>query len=64
MGLLTANADGSLSEGVASDYIVSDDGLVYTFKLRQDVYWVDADEFERQCTAKDFVYGFQRLFLP
>ncbi|MDE7194674.1 MAG: peptide ABC transporter substrate-binding protein [Oscillospiraceae bacterium] len=64
MGLLTANADGSLSEGVASDYIVSDDGLVYTFKLRQDVYWVDSGEFEQQCTAKDFVYGFQRLFLP
>lgn len=64
MGLLTANADGSLSEGVASDYIVSNDGLVYTFKLRQDVYWVDSDEFERQCTARDFVYGFQRLFLP
>lgn len=64
MGLLTANADSSLSEGVASDYIVSDDGLVYTFKLRQDVYWVDSDEFERQCTAADFVYGFQRLFLP
>lgn len=64
MGLLTANADGSLSEGVASDYIVSDDGLVYTFKLRQDVYWVDSDEFVRQCDANDFVYGFQRLFLP
>lgn len=64
MGLLTANADGSLSEGAASDYIVSDDGLVYTFKLRQDVYWVDSDDFEQQCTAADFVYGFQRLFLP
>jgi oligopeptide transport system substrate-binding protein len=64
MGLLTANADGSLSAGVASDYIVSDDGLVYTFKLRQDIYWTDGDEFERQCTAADFVYGFGRLFLP
>lgn len=64
MGLLTANADGSLSEGVANDYIVSDDGLVYTFKLRQDVYWVDSGAFEQQCTAKDFVYGFRRLFLP
>lgn len=64
MGLLKPEPDGSLSEGVASDYIVSDDGLKYTFKLRQDVYWTDGREFERQCTAKDFVYGFQRLFLP
>lgn len=64
MGLLTANADGSLSEGVAEDYVVSESGLVYTFHLRQDVYWVDSDEFERQCTAADFVYGFQRLFKP
>lgn len=64
MGLLTLNPDGSLSEGVASDYIVSDDGLKYTFKLRQDIYWTDGGDFEQQCTAQDFVYGFQRLFLP
>lgn len=63
MGLLTANADGSVSEGVAEDYDVSSDGLVYTFRLRQDVYWV-AEDFEQQCTAKDFVNGFTRLFLP
>lgn len=63
MGLLTANADGSVSAGVAEDYDVSADGLVYTFRLRQDVYWV-ADEFEQQCTAADFVNGFTRLFLP
>lgn len=64
MGLLTAEPDGSLGEGVAEDYIVSDDGLVYTFKLRQDVYWIDNDEFETQCTAHDFVFAFQRLFDP
>ncbi|MGN1423607.1 MAG: peptide ABC transporter substrate-binding protein [Oscillospiraceae bacterium] len=64
MGLLTLQPDGSLAEGVASDYIVSDDGLKYTFKLRQDVYWTDGGDFEQQCTAHDFVYGFQRLFLP
>lgn len=63
-GLLTANPDGSLGEGVAEDYIVSDDGLVYTFKLRQDVYWVDNGDFEAVCTAHDFVYAFQRLFDP
>lgn len=64
MGLLTANADGSLSAGVAEDWLVSDDGLEYTFRLRQDVYWTDAEGFEKQCTAQDFVFGFQRLFDP
>ncbi len=63
-GLLAAEPDGSLSEGVAEDYVVSEDGLVYTFKLREDIYWVDSGEFEAQCTADDFVFGFQRLFDP
>lgn len=63
-GLLTAEPDGSLSEGVAEDYIVSEDGLVYTFKLREDIYWIDNGEFEAQCTAHDFVFGFRRLFDP
>ncbi len=64
MGLLTANPDGSISSGVAEDYIVSDDGLVYSFKLRQDIYWIDSGDFEAQCTAHDFVFAFQRLFNP
>lgn len=64
MGLLRKNKDGSLSEGAAKDYVVSNDGLVYDFKLRQDIYWIDGDEFEKQCTAADFVYGFRRLFAP
>ena len=64
LGLLTANADGSLSAGAAEDYDVTDDGLVYTFRLRQDIYWYGSDSFERQCTAADFVNGFRRLFLP
>ena len=64
MGLLVANPDGSISTGVAEDYVVSDDGLVYTFKLRQDIYWIDCNEYEALCTAHDFVYGFQRLFDP
>lgn len=64
MGLLTLNKDGSVKDGVASDFAVSDDGLTYSFKLKQDIYWIDNDEFEEKCTAKDFVYGFTRLFMP
>lgn len=64
MGLLTVNRDGSIGTGAASDYTVSEDGLKYHFTLRQDVYWVNVEGYEKQCTAKDFVYGFTRLFLP
>ncbi len=63
-GLLTVNPDGSLGAGVAEDYIVSDDGLVYKFKLRQDVWWSDRGDFSEQCTAHDFVFSFRRLFDP
>lgn len=64
LGLLTLGKDGSVKAGASSDHTVSEDGLTYNFKLRQDIFWIDNDEFEQQCTAKDFVYGFTRLFLP
>jgi oligopeptide transport system substrate-binding protein len=70
-GLLVENTDGTLSNGVASDYTVQDDGLLYTFQLRDDCYWY-YDENQNQkiddgetwnVTAYDFVYAFQRMFL-
>ncbi|MGN0687995.1 MAG: peptide ABC transporter substrate-binding protein [Oscillospiraceae bacterium] len=64
MGLLVVNPDGSLGSGVAEDYSVSDDGLIYTFRLRKDIYWIDSGDFEAQCTAHDFVFAFRRLFDP
>ena len=63
LGLLRINADGEIVNGAASEYSVSEDGLVYNFKLREDIYWVSVNKFETQCTALDFVYGFKRLFL-
>lgn len=63
-GLLRVDSDGTLQNAVAESYTVSDDRLVYTFNLRDDVYWYDGDEFEAKCTAKDFVFAFQRLFRP
>ncbi|MDE7399894.1 MAG: peptide ABC transporter substrate-binding protein, partial [Oscillospiraceae bacterium] len=64
MGLMAINADGSVRAAAATDFVVSDDGLKYEFKLRNDIYWVNSEGFQQQCTAKDFVYGFTRLFLP
>ncbi len=63
LGLLRTAEDGSVSDGAAYDYTVSEDGLVYNFKLREDIYWMSKDKFEAQCTARDFVFGFYRLFL-
>nr|WP_255812965.1 peptide ABC transporter substrate-binding protein [Acidaminobacter sp. JC074] len=55
-------ADGSASyePGVATDWSVSDDGLVWTFNLRDDAKWADGSPL----TAHDFVYSWQRVFDP
>jgi peptide/nickel transport system substrate-binding protein len=42
---------------LATDYSVSDDGLTYTFTLRDDVTFHNGD----QLTAQDFVYSWERL---
>lgn len=61
-GLFRTTEGGKLTEGVASDYAISSDGLVYTFTLREDFYWMNADsDFQQQVTASDFVFSFQRL---
>ena len=64
LGLFALNADGSLGEGVAHDYTVSENGLKYKFYLNENIYWADGAGYESECTADDFVYGFQRLFKP
>ena len=63
-GLLRLDNDGNVECAVAESYTVSDDGLVYNFRLHENVYWTDGDEFKEQCTAADFVFAFQRLFKP
>ena len=63
-GLLRLDENGDAVPSVAKSYSVSDDGLVYTFTLREDVYWTDGAEFKAQCTADDFVFSFRRLLKP
>ncbi|MGL4569770.1 MAG: peptide ABC transporter substrate-binding protein [Clostridium sp.] len=46
--------------GVAEDVKVSDDKLVYTFKLRKDAKWSDGKEV----TADDFKYAWTRALDP
>ena len=46
--------------GQAESYDVSDDGLVYTFHLRDDINWSDGEPV----TANDFVYSWKRIVDP
>ncbi|MBQ2146810.1 MAG: peptide ABC transporter substrate-binding protein [Firmicutes bacterium] len=46
--------------GQAASYTVSEDGLVYTFTLRDDIFWSDG----QPVTANDWVYSWRRLVNP
>ena len=46
--------------GQAESYEVSEDGLVYTFKIRPDAVWSDGEPVK----AQDWVYSWQRLVNP
>ncbi|MEM9440184.1 MAG: peptide ABC transporter substrate-binding protein [Pseudomonadota bacterium] len=59
LGLTTEAADASVVPGAAESWTVSDDGLVYTFTLR-DHNWSDGVPV----TADDFVFAMRRLLAP
>jgi oligopeptide transport system substrate-binding protein len=59
-GLVMQDQDANLIPGAAESWTVSDDGTVYTFKLRKDAVWSDGSPV----TADDFVYSFHRLEDP
>ncbi|MBD8893199.1 peptide ABC transporter substrate-binding protein [Roseibium litorale] len=59
-GLVAYSADGKIVPGVASEWTVSDDGKVYTFKLRDDAKWSNGDPV----VAGDFVFSLQRIMNP
>ncbi len=59
MGLTTEAADASVIPGMATSWKISEDGLVYTFTLR-DATWSDG----MPVTADDFVYAMRRIMDP
>ncbi|MDF2453890.1 MAG: ABC-type dipeptide transport system, periplasmic component [Bacteroidota bacterium] len=65
-GLVQLNDSLAVQPCIAREWFVSDDGLTYTFKLRNDVYFHDNQCFEngkgRKVTARDFVISFNRLY--
>jgi oligopeptide transport system substrate-binding protein len=67
----------AIEPGLANEWTVSDDGTVYTFKLRDDVPWVEYDSTtdavvtvkdcegnDRKVTPDDFAYGILRTLNP
>ena len=57
-GLFENDKYGNLIPSLAKDWTVSQDGLTYTYKLRDDAKWYDSEGEEyADVTAKDFVTG-------
>ena len=59
-GLYTLDADDNLVPDLATECTVSEDGMTYTFKLREDAKWSNGDAL----TAHDFVFAWKRLADP
>lgn len=55
--LLIIDENNEVQPGQAEEYEVSDDGLVWTFTMRDGLKWSDGSDL----TAKDFEYTFKRL---
>lgn len=59
-GLMQMDADGKAVPAIAESYELSEDGLTYTFHLREDAVWSNGEPV----TAADFVFGWQRAVDP
>ena len=64
-GLVEYDKDAKLQPLLAKSYEISEDGKVYTFHLRNDIYFHDdecfADRKGRKLTANDFKYCYERV---
>ncbi len=52
--------DDEVQPNLAESWEISEDGIVYTFRLRDDVYFHNG----RRLTADDVVYSFERVLRP
>lgn len=58
--LLTVDQNNQIAPGAAETWEPSEDGLTWTFKLRDGLKWSDGSPL----TAKDFVYSWKRVCDP
>lgn len=67
-GLIWYNKDAQIEPLIAKNYNISPDGTVYTFNLRNNVYFQDDPCFKdgkgRKVTASDFKYCYERVCDP
>lgn len=59
-GLTQMDADGQAVPAIAESWETSEDGLTWTFHLREDAKWSNGEPV----TAKDFVFAWQRAVDP
>ena len=59
-GLTSVAPTGEVIPGAAESWALSEDGLVYTFKIRNQAKWSNGDPL----TAHDFEYGVKRSVNP
>jgi ABC-type transport system substrate-binding protein len=67
-GLISFDSALNIKPAIAKNWEISEDGLLYTFTLRSDVYFHDHNLWnsknERKVKASDFVYSFNRILDP
>jgi oligopeptide transport system substrate-binding protein len=59
-GLMVLDPSGRVAPGVAESFSISEDGVTYTFRLRDDAKWSNGEPV----TARDFVYSLRRIEDP
>ncbi|MBR1623118.1 MAG: peptide ABC transporter substrate-binding protein, partial [Pseudobutyrivibrio sp.] len=59
-GLMQMDSEGNPINALAESYELSEDGLTYTFKIRDDANWSNGEPV----TAQDFVFAWQRAVDP
>ncbi|MBI4309013.1 MAG: ABC transporter substrate-binding protein [Candidatus Omnitrophica bacterium] len=56
-GLVRINSNGLVEPNLAKSWDISEDGLIYTFYLREEVYFHDGHE----CTAQDVKFTYDQM---
>ena len=61
-GLVEYDNTNQMNPALATSWTISEDGLTYTFNIREGVYWYTAEGQQyAELTANDFVAGFQHM---
>lgn len=61
-GLVQLDEEMNIQPSIAKDWDISEDGRIYTFHLRKDVYFHETPQFrKRRVVANDFKFSFDRL---